>query len=213
MGHLPEMHNPTLPEPFPRRTGPFTGFHPAPESVDAPIPPLGVERRVIRRAEALWKTLRGTNLLPPAAAARELLTPPYARCAMLMIGRYTMYVGNGLKELGVELSPHRPPQGSFPARLEKLAATSIRMGIPMVFDTNFHPQEKQLRNLLARAIALPFAPSKTTLSSVVVVASWRIILSDEATNAIHEELSSAGKANGKGGEKTSARAGPIAEQE
>lgn len=183
-------------DPFPRRTTDYDSFAPLPGGTSAPLPPQGVERRLVRRAEALWHRLRGHDALPPASNARVLLTAPFASSAMLFIGRRCVYIGADLARLGVtEAAAEQPPaqsSGPFAAHLAGLAAAAVRKGQPMLFDTSerhipFHGTGSD-GELLARAVALPFSPSGNRLSSAIVVASWRRILSEEATSAIYAEL-------------------------
>lgn len=179
------------PEPFPRRVMRASGFEPTPGIGNGPVAPLGIERRIVRRAEAVWQSMLGGQHLPPATAAKQLLKPPFANGAMLLVDRRVTYVGEGLLSLGIELSPSIRRAGSLAAYLTELGISAIHNKCPMLFDTDHYPNEEQLAGLLARAIALPLAPSITGAKSAVVVASWRRLLPDEQADALQRELADA----------------------
>lgn len=189
---VPADH-PVAEEPFPRRRVRDSGFQPTPGVDKGPVAPLGIERRIVRRAEAVWQGLLGGQQLPPAAAAKILLKPPFSTGAMLLVDRRITYVGEGLLGLGVELSPSIRRAGSLAARLTELGISAIHNKCPMLFDTDNYPDEEQLAGLLARAIALPLAPSPAGAHSAVIVASWRRLLPDDKADVLQREFSAAMK--------------------
>jgi hypothetical protein len=183
-------------------------------SSGAPVSPIGIERRLVRRAEAHWARLaddRPDAALPPAALAAELLAPPFAPQALLVqmpappfdpatAGPRIAFAGEGLEALHLRVPggsapdrhPHAAADAALGTRLLDLAARAARERQPAHFDSESEPRPAGLRpSLLVRAVALPFAPPPGGGASVVVVASWRQLLSSQETAALHRELAAA----------------------
>jgi hypothetical protein len=175
----------------------------------------GLERRLVRRAEALWDTLRMGAALPPASAAAALLRPPFATHAMLVTlspagGAVPVISFTGEALLGLENAGHQQdgeqdggadgarPDDSVPtlhARLGQLGATAIRSGAPAHLDSDTDIRPSGRPQLLLRAVALPLAMQTGaipgTAARAVVVTSWRKLLSASETADLHRELAAA----------------------
>jgi hypothetical protein len=171
------------------------------ESAGTPALIMGIERRLVRRAEAQWRNLRPAadgRALPPAESASALLRAPFAGHALLVtlapasasrpdIG----WVGDALAALADE--PVGPGGGAAVIeRLAALGARAIRQGEPLHLDTDEDVPEPGSgpAQLLMRAVALPLAPGPDG-ACAIVIASWRRLLSGEETAALHRELAAA----------------------
>lgn len=223
-GQKPERRRRAGAEPDPWPAAPPRGAHaeagpgagPGAAAALAPPPPLfGVERRLIRRAEALWEHLQGDRALPPACAVRAFETSAFAShslfferpagsdgraCRKLRLHR----VGSGLTPLvgaatgDIACSPAQ--RAPLVARLADLAERAGRLAEPAVMETEGAPAPTGRRSAIAaagggillRAIALPFA-SRTPdgATTVIVVASWRQLLSTGEADALRRELAAA----------------------
>lgn len=180
--------------------------------VDAPL--IGIERRLARRAEALWDALRGTSPLPDAAAAAALLGPPFSGFAMLLTMPVSTtsqpalpaapalphvgFVGEALAALGIvshgPVVPDARPAAPLAARFAALAGQAVANEAPVSFDSEGTPARSGAGRhtpLLMRAIALPCAPAGGAGHTVVIIVSWRALLSADETDALHRELAAA----------------------
>lgn len=191
------------PGPLSRPAGPAPAF-----GAEPALLPVGVERRLVRRAEALWASLApGPQRLPPAESAAQLLAPPYAGQALLISlpahpaapgdpGARIAFVGEALLELGL-VAPGPADADARPAtplghRLVALAEQAGDSGQPVLFDSESEPAPPRFRpQLLMRAVALPFAGDAGAERTVAVITSWRKLLSSEETAALHRELAAA----------------------
>lgn len=180
--------------------GPFQG-----------LPSGLVERRLIRRAEALWDEGCPEGGLPPAAALAGFSAPAFADNSILFAaGPGANGGGPGLRllrigqALGALISGGRSvgqPPVPLALRLADLAAQGLASGRPAMLDIEpgGAPEVVREPDLLLRAIALPFAPPQPALAGaapdvkgeVLVVVSWRQLLSAEETRALHRELADA----------------------
>lgn len=172
-------------------------------------PMAGVERRLARRAEALWETLRGPAALPPAAASAVFLAPPFAAHALLFqlspqaAGRAherlrVAFVGEAVQSLDIVspgvIVPDNTPTAPLGPRLAAVAALAIATASPAVFDSDpavGHALVKARAPMLMRAMALPLAAGDCAEPSAIVIASWRALLSADETVALHRELAAA----------------------
>jgi hypothetical protein len=164
-------------------SGPQPRAEPSRESPGGlePGPPLGIERRLVRRAEALWDTLRAGAPLPPAAAAQafrgrlfedhsvDLALPP-RRTGRPAGAPHMVRIGQALASLG--LPPPGHPSGfagaAIPDRFAALAEEAATLGKPALLEMDtsetLHPPAVPSAGPLAapaillRAVALPFAP-------------------------------------------------------
>lgn len=176
--------------------GPFQG-----------LPAALVERRLIRRAEALWVEHCPEGGLPPASALSAFAAPGFAEHSLLFSA------GGAPGE--PRLRPHRAGAalapllasgrcvGDPPAPLSQglagLAARALAQGGPAELEVEPAPAGQDEPGLLLRAIALPFGPARggrsapgaTPSGAVLVVASWRQLLSAEETHTLHRELAQA----------------------
>lgn len=184
-------------------------------------PITGIERRLSNRAEALWTRLRGTGRLPPQAAAQALLARPFAAQAMLVEkgpgekggGHEIRIASVGTDLLRMDFARPGPVAGDGHAsdaalgigdRLVALALDSMAAGRPLHLDSDFDPDiGGGQRALLFRAVALPFAPDPDCKLGGLAVAllSWRHLLSDRETEALHRELRAAVAWMGQTGRK------------
>jgi|GEM_PF-7095230 len=179
--------------------------------------PIGIERRLVRRAEARWISLRQGDALPEAAAAGALLAPPFASRAMLISfpglatdvddsgtvdpGTKALFshVGEALATLcelpDGQVMADASPAAPLASRLAALAESSLRSGAACLMDSDedgaANPANGTRPELLLRAIALPLAPARNGMAGSVVVASWRKLLSRKETAALHRELATA----------------------
>lgn len=174
-------------------------------------PPLGIERRLVRRAEALWESLRAGALLPPASAlaafrgrlfdehAIELALPPHPADPGSHAVRITR-IGKAVASLGLAVPGNVTPDIAASAplvqRLAAIAARAAALSEPIVIeiDTSQTPSPDGLQPLLLRAVALPFARSASPEPAgphSVIVASWRHLLPPQEADAIRRELASA----------------------
>ncbi len=184
---------------------------------EVPLIPIGLERRLVRRAEARWASLLDKDSLPPANAATTLLAPPFANRAMRirfpalamqellsnaklsgMLARISD-VGEAIPTLcvvpenPVSADPH--PTAPLARRLVALAATALRTGAACHLDSDEAGPDAPLiggrPHLLLRAVALPLAVDTDGVPSAIVIASWRKLLSQDETAALHRELAAA----------------------
>lgn len=172
--------------------------------------PSGVERRLVRRAEALWARLAGEAALPPASAATELLRPPFAAQGLLLEipaggAARLSFVGDSLASLSglsqgpAELAPADEGGAGtrLGARLLALARRAALLATPCLYDSDEDrataaPGSADSQ-LLMRAVALPLSDLRdgSPGATAMVVASWRKLLSAEETRALHRELAAA----------------------
>lgn len=193
-------------------------FAPAPEQgapvpqerVDAPL--IGIGRRLARRAEALWDSLRGTAPMPDASASAALLGPPFSGFALLLTMPppaasahsaapalpHVYFVGEALAALSIVFKGPVVPDGraSAPlaARLAALAEQAVAKAAPVSFDSEGTPARSGAgcnTPLLMRAIALPLATAGEAGATDVIIVSWRELLSPDETDALHRELAAA----------------------
>lgn len=163
-------------------------------------PLSGIERRLPRRAEVLWNRLRGGAPLPGADAAGVLLAPPFSTQALLVTkplsGRPQIaYAGSevswlGPASVGPAMADSRPT-APIPHRLAALALAAIAAGGPKHLDSDFDPDTAGPKpGVLFRAVALPLAadPGSGLSGLAVAVLSWRKLLSQDETDALHSEL-------------------------
>jgi len=163
----------------------------------------GIERRLPRRAEVLWNRLRGDADLPPAEAAGALLAPPFSTQALLvtkpMRGRPQIaFSGSevawlGPAAVGAAVADSRP-SAPIPYRLAALAMAAMAAGAPRHLDSDFDPDTPGPQTgILFRAVALPLAPDPASglAGLAVAVLSWRKLLSQDETDALHSELKAA----------------------
>lgn len=165
----------------------------------------GIERRLVRRAEALWARLAGDAPLPSATLAGELLRPPFAAQSLLVeipagAACALPFVGDTLALLtGLSAGPADDAAvGTWlGGRLLSLARRAATLGEPCLYDSDDDraapAPDGADSQLLMRAIALPLSGvrSGATGATAVVVASWRKLLSAEETSALHRELAAA----------------------
>lgn len=168
--------------------------------------PAGLERRLVRRAEARWQSLRTSQVLPPARDAQVLLAPPFASRAM-HIGfpdartpsARISAVGEALHGIcAIADGPVRADadrKAPLIERLVALAATAVAHGGPRHLDSDEDGPGDGAADgtapILLRAVALPFAPDEQGRSSAIVILSWRKLLSQKETAALHQELAAA----------------------
>lgn len=171
-----------------------------------------VERRVVRRAEALWRRLAGAGRLPPAASVGEMLHVAIRGKALLLQNHtdsppQLVFVGDNLTTLtglaAGQLAQARQDGNALGESLVALAEQAVQTATPCWFESGSeggHRRDNSRADnrdnnlqLLMRAVALPFAAqgSSTRAGSAVVVASWRRLLSREETRALHRELRAA----------------------
>jgi hypothetical protein len=165
--------------------------------------PMGIERRLPRRAEVLWNRLRGEAAMPPAAAAGALLAPPFSTQALLVTrplrgNPQIAYAGSDMPHLGpAEIGPAMAdarPTAPIARRLTALALSAIAAGAPRHLDSDFDPDTAGPQpGILFRAVALPLAPAGADglAGLAVAVLSWRKLLSATETAALHSELRAA----------------------
>ncbi len=183
-------------------------------TADESLPMANPERRLARRAESLWEALRGGHPLPPASAAAVLLAPPFSGHGLLVAvpapgkrgdAPRILQVGHDVQKLGISSSgarqsgamPSAAPGGAPAAllggRLVALAVQASAEATTMAFDSEAHPFSVggSQPPLLMRAIALPLAPEAGCEALVVVITSWRELLSAGDTASLHRELAAA----------------------
>lgn len=171
---------------------------------DEASPPGGIERRLVRRAEALWANMKPDTGLPLPSATVQFLAAPLSGQALLIAvpegaRPVLVFAGEGIAAIArVEPGPMRADgglQASLGERLAALAVQAVANGSPALLDSDFDAPAGSGRrpHLLLRAIALPFAadPAQGCASTAIVVASWRKLLSAEETAALHRELAAA----------------------
>lgn len=171
-----------------------------------------IERRTVRRAEAIWAQLAAHQHLPDPVKVDELLRNRMGRRSMLLQTPHDapaqiVCVGDRLSVLTGLVSGVVPDiigqSTALGAELIALAEKAILAAAPCQFesgadaahDIDNSRSDNRANNLqlLMRAVALPFArpgrPDKA--GSAVVVTSWRKLLSREETRALHRELRAA----------------------
>jgi hypothetical protein len=172
-------------------------------------PPLGIERRLVRRAQAMWESLRAGAPLPPAQAAAafhgrlfdehaiEFALPPHPADPQSHRLRITR-VGQAIASLGLaspgSIEPDMAIRAAVGQRLAALGARAVALCEPILFeiDTTSAPCVPGMPPILLRAVALPFArPEGLAGPTVVVVASWRHLLPPQEAAAIQKELAAA----------------------
>ncbi|WP_448586991.1 hypothetical protein [Thermaurantiacus sp.] len=172
-----------------------------------------MERRLVRRAEALWDQLRGDSDLPVAAAATLFASPPFADHSLELtfppdpdgkhpplphLGR----IGEALTGLGLlgpgPVAPDARPDAPLRERLAALSEQALRLRTPAFLETDTTRQgpsnPEAARGILLRAVALPFRPPRGQPArgpTAIVVASCRQLLSEVETQALHGELAAA----------------------
>ncbi len=151
------------------------------------LPLIGVERRLVRRAEALWDQLRQPGGLPEAGAIKVLETPMFADNAVLFalpphpsdpccrLPRI-LRVGRKIAELGIvsagPVAADGGAEATVAARLAALVERAVAGRAPVVVEIDAPDRasggapgdpargdaaRRQQPGLLLRAIALPFA--------------------------------------------------------
>jgi len=174
--------------------------------------PIGIERRLVRRAEARWASLRHDGALPDVSAASALLGPPFAGRAMLISfsqlptspdltasSARVSHIGEALAALcdvsDRVVAADGDPAAPLAERLVSLAASAIRSGSVRHLDSDEDSTggsaDGPRPHLLLRAVALPLAPARNGGASAIVIASWRKLLSQDETVALHLELATA----------------------
>lgn len=188
--------------------------HPAPDALppDETVQPepRGIERRITRRAEMLWRRLSDSAECPgkdcPAAEALlRFLQPPFGASSLAIAmpphpgdmqarqPRIT-HVGKALADLGL-MNPE-PPMAALMATLRAsmlvLAGEALGTGQPQHLDSDAGSGRTDLglggEPILMRAVALPFAAAAGAGPCAIVVCSWRRLLSRHETDALHREL-------------------------
>jgi len=171
---------------------------------DSLLMPIGIERRLVRRAEARWASLRGDEALPAAMAAGELLGPPFTSRAMLVsfpdLGAGATarisHVGEAIPALFAAptgmIAADAGAAAPLASRLVALAHAALRCSAVHHLDSDEDGSGKAASgcrpHLLLRAIALPLAAASNGVSTAVAVVSWRKLLSEDETAALHHEL-------------------------
>lgn len=204
----PHVADRALPEPGGEPAGETTGC-----SAEAPV--AGVERRLVRRAEAVWEALCVGAALPPASAAGALLSAPFAAHALMFafpphpgdaeaVLPRIVRCGAALAEIGiarpgpVTLDGHAGAPAV--AQLAMLAARAVALREPTLLERDSltlagagtdAAAGGHLGAMLLRAVALPFTPEGAAGPLVVVIASWRRLLSEEETASLASELRAA----------------------
>ncbi len=215
---LAKARNGNLPGQAPAPANPRPWINPALERPAATAPtcpePPCMERRLVRRAEALWARLAGDEAMPAADRADEFLRQPFSAQALRMeipagASAILASIGDSLAHL-TSLVPGPADEAAATragARLLALARRAATLGEPCLYDSDDHLAEGRAEaihsQLLMRAIALPFsgvrgdppgaaAPGVSTPgATAIVIASWRKLLSVEETQALHRELAAA----------------------
>jgi hypothetical protein len=171
--------------------------------MDGAALPMGIERRLPRRAEQLWNQLRGEAEMPAAEAAAALLAPPFSTQALLVTrpvrGRPQIaFAGGDISWLGpADIGPatgDSRPTAPIPQRLVALSLAAIATGAPRHLDSDFDPDTTgPSPGVLFRAVALPLSADRASgLGGLAVaVLSWRKLLSKDETDALHSELQAA----------------------
>lgn len=179
--------------------GPALAPRPAPGASE----PASVERRLVRRAEALWARLAGDAPLPCAEQAEELLRQPFAAQSLLVempagAPATVAFVGDSLAllaGLGPGPAEENGVASHLGARLVGIARRAAMLGEPCHYDSDRERASTDGADsqLLMRAIALPLSGVRGAAqgATAVVVASWRKLLSAEETRALHRELAAA----------------------
>ncbi len=169
--------------------------------------PFGLERRLVRRAEALWTQL-GAGAPPPASEVAALLVPPYGAHAALFtidsaasppVPRASFVGEQLLRESILSAGPVLPstdPTASAAAQCAAIASSSARSGQPLFMDSESSGTGIRVAPgaaaLMMRAVALPFrATDSGGPVPVVVIVSWRQMLSEADTLALQRELAAA----------------------
>jgi hypothetical protein len=175
----------------------------------------GVERRLVRRAEAVWDSLCLGAALPPASSAGTLLAAPFAPHALMFafppyptdrkaVQPRIVRCGRALAELGITapgpVAPDSSPSAPPAAQLAMLAARAVALREPIVLERDSltvaglgveSAPDGHLGALLLRAVALPFAADGKSGPLVVAIASWRRLLSVEEAESLAKELRAA----------------------
>lgn len=174
-----------------------------------PTPLMGVERRLVRRAEILWNDLRGEALMPDAGDAAPLLSPPFLPQAVLMVFASRevasaargnppavaeiLYVGESVRALDMirtgAVTVGAGASAGLAARFAALGAEALHAGTVARYDSDdarSAPGADSSR-LLMRAVALPLSTTDGN-RAVIVIANWRRLLSAGETAALHHEL-------------------------
>lgn len=181
----------------------------------ASSPTLGLERRLVRRAEAVWSHLCKDEKLPRLGDASLLLQAPFGNQSALVTrdpgfrdsaslhdgaGLRLSYVGGRLAQLGID----------SPGPLDELTDPGARLFTALVAEaletgSTAHLASEDMESgiiarpggpaLLLRAVALPFAGAEpadgNSAVAAIVIASWREFLSEGDTRALHAELARA----------------------
>ncbi|MFA7440077.1 MAG: hypothetical protein WCZ66_03815 [Sphingomonadaceae bacterium] len=175
-------------------------------------PLIGVERRLVRRAEILWNQLRGDALMPGVGDAAPLLAPPFLAQSVLMVfpsaeaaslattslpvRAEILYVGEAVRALDMvktgQVTADAKSSAGLSARFAALAAEAVRAGTIARCDSDSAPPATGTGTppLLMRGVALPLSAADGN-SAVIMIASWRRLLSVSETAALHRELAEA----------------------
>lgn len=173
--------------------------------------PLGIERRLVRRAEALWTQMAGKHPMPAATQLPAILQPPYGPCAAL----FRVYPEKTPRSLGISfvgerllaeglLEPGPVPPSVDPAdpvahQCAGMALAAARTRRPAHYDSESLGTGIRVAPnrpaVMMRAVALPFRPSRAeplpAAIPVIVVLSWRQILSESDAQALQREFAAA----------------------
>lgn len=192
------------------------GAHPATPAGDPtgeparnlPFDGNGVERRLVRRAEAFWARQAADLDLPGGPLALDFARAPFADKALIIdlpAGRpaAVRHCGEDLRCIAdpLQQDPAQAdagpagPRSWLGAQLLALGQKAAATGHCALFDSDHSPDVARTADplLLVRAIALPYSGDCTggPGAAAVVVASWRKLLSAEETRALHRELAAA----------------------
>jgi hypothetical protein len=169
------------------------------------VPEVGLERRLVRRAEVLWDRARGNQPMPCSNDAAPLLAPPFMAFALHIAvsgdataTRATIaFAGEALRRLiaipadgaPVAIAPDRRPGAPLLGQLHGLAVAAITAGQPAPMDGEITGGTAEgSGTLLLRAIALPLCDAGGRADAAIVVARWRQLLGEAETHALHGEI-------------------------
>lgn len=175
---------------------------PADAGSSCTMPLQGIERRLVRRARAAWQKHCPEGTVPDLLQAASLLAPPFIDNLILVSFRSPpaddladiLYVGEALATLGRlaagPVLPERVSDAPLSARLAFLAKEAVDARAPIDLDSENSLGAPLVQPLLIRAIALPVRLPQDRPGAIIVV-SWRKLLSQDETAALHRELAAA----------------------
>lgn len=160
------------------------------------LPAGAAERRLVNRAERLWREAHAPDgALPSLDRLGALFAEPFrAQSVLLIFGdrarplATATQVGEALLPLGVEPSSAVVPDdagGPEVGRLAALAWRAVHMGAP----SRMQPQGEQA-TILMRATALPVAAPRPSGAALVIL-SWRQLLPEGEADVLRRELARA----------------------